>query len=100
MCGCRLDEWVWIGTGGALAGYFLLEVVMGAWDRAEDAKAVPWWIKAPLVIATLGIACAVPSWLKNSGPNVPPHEEFTGIDGSENQRAGVRGAGARDAGGN
>lgn len=48
-----------------------------------------WWLAILLPLALDIAACTMPSWLKDSGP-VVPHETFNGIDGSENQRAGMR----------
>jgi hypothetical protein len=55
---------------------------------------VKYWLAILLPLAVDVSACTMPAWLKDSGP-VVPHETFSGIDGSENQRAGMR---LRDSG--
>jgi len=55
-----------------------------------------WWLAvvAPLVVDVS--ACTMPAWLRDSGPVVPPREDITALDGSENQHHALR---RLDAGG-
>jgi hypothetical protein len=48
-----------------------------------------WWLAVLAPLAVDATACMMPAWLKDSGP-VIPHETFTGINGSENQRPAAR----------
>jgi hypothetical protein len=48
-----------------------------------------WWAVMGATMALFLACCTMPAWLKDDGP-VVPHETFTGIDGSENQRPGMR----------